>query len=484
MTAAGVTELAPGQDFTAWQARYRRDLALAIREWWNVTPDKWQTEVADALSKEGVRRIAVASGHGVGKTAIDAWAAIWFLLTRMPCKVPITAPSKSTLEDGLFAEIKLWLGRLPPAVRDLVEITSDRVVLKAAPNRAFISVRTARADKPDALQGIHADYVLLIADEPSGIPAAVFEAAQGSLAGPARYMLMTGNPVYASGYFYDSITTNRDTIWRVWNVSCLDVARVPPEYIQEMAALYGEDSNVFRVRVLGLPPKGDDDTIIPLHLVQAAYDRDVAPVSTAPLIWGLDVARLGANQAALAKRRGNALIEAPERFGNRDLMQLCGTVAAQYHGLNQAAQPAQICVDSIGLGAGVVDRGRELDLPMVGINVSEHAAVNQMHWNLKSELWWRARAWLEARDCKMPKDAELTKALTCVRVDHHSTGKLLVESKERLARRLKARLPRMDAADAFILTFAETATAALYGRQLFGRRRQRGALKRKLKGIV
>lgn len=466
----------------AYLRKYRFDLVGFIEATWRVELDVWQREVATWLAVDETRRIAVSSGHGVGKTALDAWASIWFLLTRFPCKVILTAPSSTTLQDGLMAEIKTWIARMPPALQALVEVTSDRVVLRIAPERAFISAVTARAEKPDALQGKHADYVLLIIDEPSGVPDAVYESSQGSMSGPARFMLLTGNPVYASGFFYRAITEEKGTIWRVREVSCFEAKRSPQSYIDEMAALYGEASNTYRVRVLGLPPTGDEDSFIPLNLVQAALDRDVAVSPVAPIIWGLDVARLGANQSALAKRKGNHCLEKPERFSNLNLMQLCGRVAAEYFGLPEHRRPAEICIDGIGLGAGVADRLKELELPAVSINVSEVLAANPAYYNLKAELWGKARAWFSALDCWMPSDPELVKALSCVKMDRHSTGKILVESKDALARRLKSRMPRLDAADAFVLTFASTATSALYGKQKHKGRR--GALRRNLAGVV
>lgn len=451
-------------DFRMWQRKYRNDPVNAVRDTWGVEPDSWQIEFLEAIFVHEKRRIAIPSGHGVGKTAGDAWAAILFVLTRFPCKVPITAPSSSTLEDGLMAEIVHWIELLPPGLRELLEVKADRIELRAKPKDAFISMRTARAEKPDALQGIHADYVLMICDEASGIPEAVFDAAQGSLAGPSRTLVLTGNPVYATGYFARAITEGKGTSWWVRNVSCLESKRVPREYIEEIAALYGEDSNTYRIRVLGLPPKSDDDTIIPVELITDCFERDVMMSPVAPIVWGLDVARLGANQSARAKRKGNHLLEPITRYNGRDLMQLCGTIAAEYAGTPDKLKPEEICVDAIGMGAGVVDRGRELGLPMVGINVSEHKAVDPMYFNVKAELWWKALGWFRARDCWMPRDAELVKALSCVRVKHHSTGKLMVESKDEMARRMKSFMPRMDAADSFVLTFGSYATASLYGR--------------------
>lgn len=468
------------EQFREWQSKFRYDGPGFVRAMWGVEPDVWQCEMLDQLFKEENRNICVPSGHGVGKTAAASWAALLFLVTRYPCKIPVTAPSSSTLDDGLMNEIKHWLNRMPNAVRMLFEVTADRVFLKASPENAFISARTARADKPDALQGIHADYVLMIIDEASGVPDAVFEASRGSMSGVARFTLMLGNPVYASGFFYEAMTRGRNNPWWVRHVSCQEAKRSPKEYIDEIATLYGEDSNTYRVRVLGQPPRGDADSIIPLHLIQAATDRQIARLEQAPLIWGLDVAGLNAGESALTERKGNFLPSPTERFRGIDEMQLCGRVAAAYETTGPTRRPDLICVDAIGMGSPVAERLRELGLPVARVNVSETNAISDRFHNLKAELWWRARGWFEGRDTMFPKDDEMIRALSQVKIKYHSTGKLMVESKEEFKRRLKARAPRLDAADSFILTFAPQAITALRGRGAGGRRE----IRRRLAGIV
>jgi hypothetical protein len=118
-------------------------------------------------------------------------------------------------------------------------------------------------------------------------------------------------------------------------------------------------------------------------------------------------------------------------------------------------------VDSIGLGAGVVDRLRELGLPVRGINVSESPALKNSYKNLRTELWFKAKAWFEHRDCSMPKDDELCADLVSVKyLSPDSAGRLAIESKDQTKRRIR-RSP--DVADAFVLTFGADAGAALYG---------------------
>jgi hypothetical protein len=455
-------------DFAAWVAKYYDDPLGFVMDMWDVDPYRWQRDVMGWVAG-GERRIAVPTGHGVGKTALMAWLAIWFVLTRFPCKVVVTAPSSSTLEDGLWAEIEMWVGRLPSGVKALLEAKSDRVELRLAPESAFISSRTSRAEKPEALAGIHADHVLLLPDESSGIPDEVFSAAQGSMSAATAQTVMAGNPTRATGYFAEAVSLGRDLIWKVREVSCLEVLDQHPNaptqaFVDEIKLLYGENSNTYRARVEGKLPLSDEDVVIPRLLIDESLTRDVAPSLTAPLYWGLDVARLGRNQSALAQRRGNHMPEPVIRFTGLDTMALCGRVKAMYDGLPPSGRPVEILIDGIGLGAGVVDRLRELGLPAVGINVSERKSHDNAYYNLKAELWYTARAWFASLLVKMVADPELIIHLSTPKPEKHSSGVIIMEPKEKTLKRMgRGEERRLDDADAFILTFAGQAAAAAYG---------------------
>lgn len=155
----------PGNnEYVAFIRRYRNDPVAFVREVCGAEPDEWQRELLVAIAA-GERRISVRSGHGVGKSTAVAWAVLWFITTRYPCKVVVTAPTAPQLFDALFAEIKRWLRAMPPAVSGLFEEKAERIELKAAPSESFISARTSRAEQPEALQGVHADHVMLVADE-------------------------------------------------------------------------------------------------------------------------------------------------------------------------------------------------------------------------------------------------------------------------------------------------------------------------------
>lgn len=458
--------------FLQFVGTYGNDPVGFVRNVLKAEPLPWQEEFLKAVAA-GERRISVRAGHGVGKSTACAWALLWHMLTRYPQKAVCTAPTAGQLFDALFSEVKRWVNALPGFLKDLVEVFSDRIVLKGAPESSFISARTSSADRPEALAGIHSEHVLIICDEASAIPEQVYESAAGSMSGHSATTILIGNPTRNSGLFFKT-HHQLSSEWKTMHVSCVSNRLVSEDFVNQIKATYGEESNAFRVRVLGEFALRDDDTLIAAELVDAAMDRDIALLLTEPLVYGLDVARFGSDRSVLCKRRGNVVLEF-KTWQNLDLMQLVGAV------VNEAKQDEkvdEILVDSIGLGSGVADRLRELGHTVRDINVSESAAMNPQANRLRDDLWLSCRDWLRARACKIPKDDQLRQELVAPTYKFTSTGKMQVESKDSLKKR-GMRSP--DMADALCLTFASSAA------QVGGRAPRwipGQPLKRNIKGIV
>jgi len=448
---------------------YEKHPDLFVEDLLGVTPQDWQREVMSAVAK-GQRRCSIRSGHGVGKSSCASWLMIWFLLTRYPVKVVVTAPTASQLFDALFAECKRWIKELPTPIKSLLEMKSDRIELGSSPTEAFISARTSRSESPESLAGVHADHVLLVVDEASGVPESVFEAAYGSMSGKDATTILLGNPTRSSGYFYETHTRLRDSWWTK-QVSCLDSPLVSPDFIAEMELKYGADSNAMRVRVLGEFPLAEDDTLISLHAVEQASKRKVEQPEGTPVVWGLDVARYGDDASVLCIRQGRHLMEL-HSWKKLSLMELSGRVLDL---LNSADEPPEeILVDSIGLGAGVLDRLRELDISARGVNVSESPAMADRYANLRAELWDLTKQWF-SEEVQIPNDDSLIADLTAPRYSFNSSGKMIVESKAETKKRLGR---STDFADSLVLTFASTAAGASgqYRRKKRGRRRNVGGV--------
>ena len=339
----------------------------------------------------------------------------------------------------------------------MLDVKTDRIDVVGADN--FAVARTARRENPEALQGFHSPNMLFLIDEASGVDDLIFEVGEGAMSTDGAKTVMTGNPTRTSGYFYDAFNKVADR-WFTMKVASSDSTQVGKNFIEDMKAKYGEESNIFRVRVLGEWPEADDDVIIPMYLLQSAVERKQEAAETTPVVWGLDVARFGSDRTALCKRKGNVVVEPVKTWRNKDLMELCGIILNEYETTRWSERPLEILVDSIGIGAGVVDRLQELDLPARGINVAESSAMKDKYSRLRDELWFSAKEWFETKECSIPEQEELISDLSKPRFKFTSNGKLKVESKDEMRKR---GMNSPDLADAFCLTFASNASAAKSG---------------------
>ena len=195
-------------------------------------------------------------------------------------------------------------------------------------------------------------------------------------------------------------------------------------------------------------------------------------------IWGLDVARQGGDASVLCKRQG-PVVHPLTVWRNLDLMQLTGAVKAEYDALPAQKKPQEIIVDSNGFGAGVLDRLRELGLPARGLNVSERAVVKDTYLNMRAEMWFKTKYWLEQMDVSLPRDDALYAELAAPRYQFTSSGKLQVESKEMMKRR---GVPSPDRADALVLSLATDYTTMAFGMATAGSWNR--PLRRNVRGVV
>ena len=432
---------------------WRDDPVLFVRQVLGVNDiEPWQVTGLQNYGRQS--HITIRSGHGVGKSALLSWCIIHFTVTHFPCKVPCTAPTAHQIEDVLWGELATWRRRMHKGLADLFEVTSDRMYLKLAPEECYAVARTARRDNPDALQGFHSENIMFVVDEASGVPDEIFQPLEGALSTPDAKSIMAGNPTKPRGYFFDSHHRNRKHFCCM-KVSCLESSRVSPAYVQKMKDQYGEESNVYKVRVLGDFPSEAADVLIPLSAAESAVGRDVQVTDHVIPVWGLDVARYGECLNALAKRRGNTLLEPIKTWGNVSTMVTVGTLMREYEQTDPIDRPHEILVDVIGVGAGVVDRAIELGLPVRGVNVGEAPPKTDFkrYQNLRAYLWWLMREWFLGQACVIPEDESdhLISEITDVHYTLTSSGKIAVEGKKEM---LDRGVPSPDRSDSLMLTFA------------------------------
>lgn len=321
------------------------------------TPDPEQAKILRSVAANPMT--SVRSGHGVGKSTVQAWVVIWFMTTRPFPKVPCTAPTQHQLFDILWAEVSKWL-RNNPALQNEMVWTKEKVYMRGYPEEWFAVARTA--SKPDALQGFHADDLLFIIDEASGVSDPIFEPVLGALSTPGARLLMCGNPTQLSGFFYDSHHKNRAS-YATFHIDGRNSQRVPKEFVDRIIRMYGEDSDVFRVRVAGDFPLQEDDIFIPISLVEKSIHTEFSPrISPLSVHIGCDVARFGDDKTVIGYKVDEQVAFYKKRQG-QDTMKtaddiiLLGEELVHRYRLDA---PIPVKIDDGGVGGGVVDRLRQV----------------------------------------------------------------------------------------------------------------------------
>lgn len=429
-------------------------------------PDAWQEDTLLDLADPTCRRVSVRSGQGVGKTATEAVAVMWFLSCFPYARVVATAPTRQQLNDVLWAEIAKWQAK-SPLLSVILKWTKTYVYMVGMEKRWFAVARTAT--KPENMQGFHEENMLFIVDEASGVAEPIMEAVLGTLSGPNNKLLMCGNPTKTSGTFYDSHTNpNVRPLYRTRRVSSRDVARTDKENIEMLERRYGKESNVVRVRVDGEFPLQEDDVFIPIHLVMRAVNAEYEPAKTPLSIQiGVDVARFGDDKTVIGFKVDEK-IEFFQKTHGQDTQKTADKVIELGEKLVSKYKyryPIPVCVDDGGVGGGVVDRLNRIRqndpdrfwwLQVMRIQFGKRIKHRSYHDSTTYMMGILRKLLEETEDDGTPKpvevilpnDDDLIAQLSCRKYSMTDQSKQKVESKDDMKKRS---LPSPDEADCVLL---------------------------------
>lgn len=432
---------------------WRENPPLFVREVFGATPDAWQDKVLEAFPTQ--QRIALKACKGPGKSTVEAWCGWNFLLTRPHPKVVCTSITGDNLRDGLWAEFSKWQHK-SELLKSAFTWSAERIVCNDFPETWWASARqwsrTADpSEQADTLAGIHADYVLILLDEAGGIPDGVVSAAEAALStGIETKLFISGNPTHLSGPLYRACTRDR-AMWWLQEITGdpddpMRSPRISIEWARDLIAKWGRDNPWVLINVFGQFPPGQSDTLLGVEEVTAATRRVLPNVEYEDevKVLGVDVARFGDDRTVLCLRQGRHAFE-PKVFRNSDTMQTAGQVAQ----LIETESPAATFVDVTGIGAGVVDRVRQLGFDVIDVD-SGSKPINGKFLNRRAEMWWNMTDWLRAGGC-LPDDSDFISELTGPTYKFAASGKLQLESKADMKSR---GLVSPDKADALALTFA------------------------------
>ena len=411
------------------------------------------TVIADAI------QTATTSGHGVGKSALVSIIILWAISTFEDTRGVVTANTETQLKTKTWAELGKWhrlfIGR------DLFKLTATAIFSADSTHE-----RTWRIDmvpwserNTEAFAGLHNQgrRVLLIMDEASAIPDVIWETAEGALTDKDTQILwlVFGNPTQSTGRFRECFGKLSHR-WKTFQVDSRSVSITNKDQFEKWIKDYGEDSDFVRVRVRGVFPRVGSMQFIGSDVIDAATKREVSSHLHDPLIIGVDVARFGDDESVIFIRKGRdgrsfAPVCIRGERGGADTMTVAGRAAELYGQLRADA----IFVDGGGVGGGVVDRLRQLQVPVWDIQFGAKSDANQLesdgikYANKRAEIWGAMKEWLNG-GC-IPDDRQLIEEIGGPQYGYNVRNEIQLETKDDMKKR---GLSSPDIADALALTFA------------------------------
>lgn len=430
-------------------------------------PEPWQREFLEELGQHIkdnmllsamglemlVWRSAIASGHGVGKSALVAWIILFLMSTRVDTRGVVTASTQFQLEDKTWPELAKWYNMA--INKHWFTWTATGLVFSAYPEEKQKNYKTTAAtvseQKTEAFAGLHNEdkTVFIIFDEASGVNGKVWEVAEGALLGRGeKFFFAKGNPTRPDGEFADCFDKHAH-LYRHRHVDSREVSQTNLTAVQLVIDKYGVDSDEVKVRIRGLFPTQSFNGFIGIDIARDAIERELTVDLMEGLIMAVDVARFGADHSVIGFRQGRDARSIPfKKFKGlpiTKLAEICMREADIY-------RPDLIVIEATGVGAGVVDIMRDRGYKICEVHPGAAAHKHELYVNRRAEYWSEMKEWLYDQGC-IPDNSNLFSQLTTIlySYDRHEQ-RIKLEPKEEMKKR---GLESPDEADTLALTFAE-----------------------------
>lgn len=427
-------------------------------------PDAWQRDAlveigkrlqAGASASEAIQ-LAIASGHGIGKSALVSWLILWAIATHEDTKGVVTANTENQLKTKTWAELAKW--HRICLVRHWFELTATALFSKdPAHEKTWRIDMVAWSERnTEAFAGLHnkGKRILLVFDEASAIPDLIWEVSEGALTDSDTEIIWCcfGNPTLNTGRFRECFGRFRHR-WITRQIDSRTVAMTNKAQLQKWVDDYGEDSDFVRVRVRGVFPSSSANALLGPDDVERAMSRhyDVTQYEFAAKILGVDVARQGDDSSVIYPRQGRVAFK-PRMLRIPDTMLVAQQVALSM----DKWKPDAVFVDSTGgYGVGVVDALRQINKTPIEVYFSGKP-LDGRYFNKRSEMWFEMAKWIKDGGA-LPRDRELAEELIAATYTFQGDKFRLCDKDD--IKDLIGRSP--DKADALALTFAYPVTPSM-----------------------
>ena len=399
-------------------------------------------------------RIAVASGHGIGKSALISMIIDWGMSTCQDCKIVVTATTDTQLRTKTWPEVGKW--RRLSMVNDWFTTNATSVQSNdQAHNKSWRADAVPWSEhNTEAFAGLHnkGKRIILIFDEASGIADKVWEVAEGALTDEDTEIIWIafGNPTQNTGRFAECFTRYKHR-WITRQIDSRTVDGTNKKEIEKWLEDFGEDSDFFRIRVRGEFPRASELQLIPQDWVAAARKRPTYSTMRDGLVMSIDIARGGADNNVIRFRRGldTRSIKKIKVPGSetRDTTKFVLLVCTQI----DEHKPDAVLVDSTGVGGPVADQIRKLrpNTAVIDINFGARSP-DPKFGNMRTYMWWQMREALRA-GLAIEDDPELERELTAPQYTSDAKEVVWLEKKADIKKRLGM---SPDDADALCISYA------------------------------
>ena len=440
-------------------------------------PEPWQKEILNAvrlgLPVDRAIQLAIASGHGVGKSCLVSWLILWAISTFADTRGVITANTETQLKTKTWAELGKWYHLF--IAKDFFKLTATAIFNVDAERTWRIDMVPWSERNTEAFAGMHnkGKRILMLFDEASAIPDIIWETAEGALSDKDTQIIwcVFGNPTRNTGRFRDCFlggpfhrgdvtgdVVNPKGMWLTKQVDSREVSFTNKDDIARKIEAYGDDSDYVRIRILGIFPRRGEMEFFNAADIDEAMRREVTTSPWDPLALGVDVARYGTNNSVLFPRKGrDARTLQRQRYNGLDTVALSSKVMSFF----ESFRCDGIFIDGGGVGGGVVDQCRHMHLHVWDIQFGSKPDYNFVHGNdgeryanKRAEMYGACRAWLKTG--AIPNDPDLRNQMLSITYTFNKKDQIQLISKEDLMRDGK---PSPDDLDGLVLTFAQPLAA-------------------------
>lgn len=425
-------------------------------------PDQWQLDEFERIARHVITNmdrkakreqmdpylLAIASGHGIGKSAFVAWLILWLMSTRRHVRGVVTANTQIQLEGKTWAELLKWHNMA--SNKDWFKWTATKFYCLLEPegekNWMFECVPW-NEERTEAFAGLHnaSSSAVMIFDEASAVPDKIWEVAEGAMTDGEPFWFCFGNPTRNTGRFRECFGKFRHR-WRNRHIDSREVRITNKKQIDKLIEDHGLDSDLVKVRVRGMFPSSGDKQFIPGDLVEAAQTRELVTDRGAALCMGVDLSRGGTAMNVIRFRAGrDARSLPPVRWSSRDTIFTINKIAEVVDKHN----PDAVFVDGGGVGGPIVDQLKARGYKVIEVQFGSSASDPLRFANLRAEMWSKGKDWL-VYGC-IDDDTTLRDDLIGPEYSFTAKDALLLEGKEHMESR---GLSSPDDGDALMITFA------------------------------